>query len=279
MSEEEIIRYYDDCHQDYQIVWHLNSHYCMHYGYWTDTTVRLRQALVEMNQQVALKAGISRNQKVLDAGCGVGGSAFFLAEKYQCQVEGITLSQKQVNFATQKALELNLTDRVRFSVDDFTSTHFAGDTFDVVWAIESVCHAREKSEFLKEAYRVLKPGGKLIVADFFVNDGGEQRGRRWIDRWEKAWAIPKFEVLPEFLTKSKVVGFKQLSEENITRHIYPSAKRLYYCYVPGMICHGVLSLFGKRTKYNARNVWSTLYQYKALKKKLWNYHLVRAVKE
>lgn len=279
MSEEEIIRYYDDCHQDYQIVWHLNSHYCMHYGYWNARTVNLRAALVEMNHQVALRAEVRNHQKVLDAGCGVGGSAFFLAQKLQCQVEGITLSKKQVEFATQKAYELNLSNRVRFSVGNFTSTHFDDGSFDVVWAIESVCHAAEKRDFLKEAFRVLKPGGRLIVADFFVNEKPEENGKRWIQRWENAWAIPKFESLHDFLLKTSQVGFKQLMDENITDNIYPSAKRLYYCYIPGMICHNVLSLLGRRTDYNARNVWSTLYQYKALQKNLWNYHLVRAVKE
>src|SRR5207249_8143966 len=97
------------------------------------------------------------------------GSSIFLSRIFGCQVEGITLSTKQVNYATQKGIQFGVSGKVNFTVGNYLDTKFPDNYFDVVWAIESVCHAPEKGDFIKEAYRVLNKGGRLIIADFFSN--------------------------------------------------------------------------------------------------------------
>jgi tocopherol O-methyltransferase len=278
VSEAEIIEYYDHCHVDYEIVWHLDSKMCMHYGFWDETTPNLRSALVNMNVQVARFAGINEGDYVLDAGCGVGGSSFHLANTYGCRTEGITLSEKQVAYATEKSIALDVSARVGFSKQNFTCTSFPSNHFDVVWAIESVCHAAEKAEFLREAFRVLKPGGTLIVADFFSNEPAEYKKQEWINKWAESWAIPSFEHKDNFVDKAGKVGFMQVKAKDITSFIHPTARRLYYCFVPGIICDGFLRIFGKRTRMNKLNVWSTLYQYKCFKEGACSYYMVKAKK-
>jgi len=279
VTEQDIIEYYDQSYDDYQIVWHVNSRMSMHYGYWDENTRWLRQALTNMNRKLAEIAGIQSHHRVLDAGCGVGGSSIFLAKEIGCEVTGITLSTEQVNKAKANAEKYGVTDKTNFQVANFTSTPFEDHSFDVVWCIESVCHANEKSDFLKEAFRLLKKEGTLIVADFFRTEKKPSLDTNaWMKKWAQAWAIPDFEKLSSFESKAFQNGFPSVKNFDITKPIYPTAKRLYYCLVPGIICDGFLRIFGKRTKWNKGNVWSTLYQYRALQEGFWDYRVVKAIK-
>jgi len=142
-----------------------------------------------------------------------------------------------------------------------------------------VCHAFDKEIFLEEAFRVLKKGGRLVVADFFSNSEEYNNDpNSWLQKWAHTWAVPSFECLDIFKMNAAKTGFKNAQSRNITSHIMPTVKRLYYCFIPGVICDNFLRIFGKRTPLNKANVRSTLYQYKSLKAGMWSYHFFKATK-
>jgi cyclopropane fatty-acyl-phospholipid synthase-like methyltransferase len=279
VTDQQIIDYYEKSYDDYQIVWHVNSRMSMHYGYWDETTRSLKDALTNMNRQLAIIAGVQPHHHVLDAGCGVGGSSIYLAKEVGCRVTGITLSGAQVKKATENAMKHGVSDRVTFSVANFSATPFADESFDVIWCIESVCHANDKGAFLREAFRLLRKGGTLIVADFFRTEKDPMLDtHHWMERWANTWAVPDFEKLSSFESKAKDSGFASVANTDISKPIFPTAKRLYYCLVPGIICDGFLRIFGRRTSWNMGNVWSTLYQYRSLVEGFWDYRVVKAIK-
>jgi ubiquinone/menaquinone biosynthesis C-methylase UbiE len=194
-------------------------------------------------------------------------------------VEGITLSKQQVHFATEKARQLGLSQKINFSTRNYLHTKFPDNYFDVVWAMESVCHASDKKNFLEEAFRVLKKGGRLVVADFFSNaEEYNKDPESWLQKWARTWAVPSFECLDAFTANALNAGFENVYSQNIDSHILPTAKRLYYCFIPGVICDNFLRIFGKRTALNKANVRSTLYQYRSLKAGMWSYHFFKATK-
>ena len=123
-----------------------------------------------MNEVMMEAANIKSTDKVLDAGCGIGGSSIFLAEKIGCNVTGISLSEKQINKAKELAIKKKVEDKVDFKVMNYCATDFPDESFDIVWGCESICYADDKEQFIKEACRLLKPGGRLVVADGFVTD-------------------------------------------------------------------------------------------------------------
>ncbi|PCJ11734.1 MAG: SAM-dependent methyltransferase, partial [Gammaproteobacteria bacterium] len=149
---EEIVDYYDNCEFDYKVLWRLDRCLAMHYGYWDETTEGVSDALVRENEILAQRAGITDQHKVLDAGCGVGGSSIWLARNVGCEVVGITLSAEQVNTCTANAKEHEASDKTSFKVNDYCNTEFEDNSFDVVWAVEPVCHAPNKADFVKEAF-------------------------------------------------------------------------------------------------------------------------------
>jgi tocopherol O-methyltransferase len=94
-------------------------------------------------------------------------AARFGLPKINVQVTGITLVPHQVKKAKKNARKSKVHDRVLFFEQDYTLTSFPDESFSLIWACESVCHAQEKINFYKEAYRLLKPGGSLIIAEYF----------------------------------------------------------------------------------------------------------------
>jgi len=278
-SSEDIATYYDVSEDHYMYFWDLNQSHALHYGYWDSTTKTFREALANINKVLSEKAAITEDMHVLDAGCGIGGSSIWLAKNKQTNVTGITLSAKQAARANAYVKQIGLSGKVQFQVQDFTNTNFDDASFDVVWAIESVCHASNKEDFIKEAHRLLKPGGQLVMADFFIVKEGSAKDQSEIDAWGNGWAVPFFEkknVFFEMLTRS---NFSNVNMLDSTHHIMKSAKRLYYSFFPGWVSSKLYNLFNRNTtEFSKKNVYTAFYQYETLKKGLWEYCIVHAKK-
>lgn len=280
VENRDIIHYYETCDEHYSMLWHLDTHMAMHYGFWEKGTKNLKEALFNLNEQLAKAVNIGADDHVLDAGCGVGGSSLYLGKTRGCKVDGITLSSKHVKQANEKSEKDGLKGLVNFSVNDFTSTQFADGTFDVVWAIESVCHANEKKDFLKEAFRVLKKGGRLVMVDFYRTMAEPTTEQAyWLDNWARTWAVPQYEFIDSFVQKAIEVGFQQVKTNNYTKNIWPSARILFFYFFPGIVWNYLLKLVNKHNQAHIENIWSAYYQFHALRKGYWSYQMVTAIKQ
>src|SRR5437588_8503425 len=132
--------YYDQTWLDYRMLWLNPQNRAIHFGYWDEHTHSHAESLLNMNRVLASHLGIRSGQRILDAGCGVGGSAIWLAKTYDVEVVGITPVAGQVARARHYAQEHRVADRVSFEQQDYTHTTFSDASFDVVWAMESLCH-------------------------------------------------------------------------------------------------------------------------------------------
>jgi len=159
---ERIGQFYDSSSGLWEQVW--GEH--MHHGYYgIDGKQRKerRQAQIDLIEELLQWADVEQAQHILDVGCGIGGSSLYLAQKYHAQATGITLSPFQANRATQRAQAAGLSQKAEFLVADAQNMPFADNSFDLVWALESGEHMPDKVKFMQECYRVLQPGGKLIM--------------------------------------------------------------------------------------------------------------------
>ncbi len=278
-SSKEVADYYNTTQNHYQKWWKLNKHLSLHYGIHEDGIRSFEESLINTNRVLLKLANITASDKVLDAGCGVGGAALYIAKKKDASVTGITLSKKQVELAGQSAAAKGLSNKVNFLLMDYTQTSFPDESFDVVWACESVSSVADKNLFIKEAFRVLKKGGRLILSDFFKTAQNQTDKHRWVKKWGETWGISNFDTLDLFTEKLYRHGFQKTNSFDYTRKIQKSARRMYYASLMGALPSELYNLTHPRVSRFAKNHYKCgYYQYKALKKNLWKYFVVLAVK-
>ncbi len=135
---------------------------------------------------------------VLDVGCGIGGSARILARDYGLHVLGISISAAQI--ARARSLTPASLPQCRFAVMDALDLQLADASVDAVWSVEACPHMPDKQRYADELLRVLRPGGRLAVADWNRRDpaaGAMNRLERWVMRQLlEQWAHPEFASIP-----------------------------------------------------------------------------------
>jgi MPBQ/MSBQ methyltransferase len=176
----------------------------VHLGHYGEPQRRrdFRQAKVDFVHELVRWSGLDQlppGSRVLDVGCGIGGSARILARDYGFEVLGISISPGQIERARQ------LTPSglsCRFAVMDALALDLEPGSFDAVWTVEAGPHMPDKQRFADELLRVLKPGGLLAVADWNRRDAGVKP----LSRLERSvmhqllvqWAHPEFASIPGF---------------------------------------------------------------------------------
>jgi tocopherol O-methyltransferase len=273
----KLISYFEDTKRDYRLWWMTSTALAMHFGFYDEHSRNHAEALINMNRVLATKAELHSSDRVLDAGCGVGGSAIWLARELGARVVGVNVVPSEIDRGRRYARQRKVADRVTFELQDMSRTAFPDGSFDVVWAIESVCHVPDKREFLAEARRLLKPGGRLVVADAF-----RQRrpfgpaDERLVHDWLSAWMVPDLMTPNEFTDAAQKNGFASVSFEDVRAPLQPSSRRMYRLMrvlYPLGVARRMIGLF---TDVQLANRRSALDQYRVAQRDLLVYGIITA---
>lgn len=160
-----------------------------------------RQAKADFVRMLALWGGLDQlapGSTVLDVGCGIGGSSRLLAREFGLRVIGISISPGQI----ERARSLTPQDLdCRFQVMDALALDLPDGSVDAVWTVEAAPHIADKQRFADELLRVLRPGGRLVAADWNRRD---DHGRPYssLEAWvleqlQVQWAHPPFASIRE----------------------------------------------------------------------------------
>jgi len=244
---QQIQQLYDASSGLWEQVW--GEH--MHHGYYgADGNLKKerRQAQIDLIEELLGWAGVPSNQalcepyRILDVGCGIGGSTLYLTEKFgsiaqnnlkldggvdRVTATGITLSPVQANRAIERAKIAGLESNVNFLVADALNMPFPDESFDLVWSLESGEHMPDKIKFLQECCRVLKPGGTLILATWCHRPLGESAGeltdaeRKELAEIYRVYALPYVISLPEYEEIVRSLPFTSIRTADWSKAVAP----------------------------------------------------------
>lgn len=220
---QQIQAFYDASSNLWEQVW--GEH--MHHGYYGPDgrqSKARRQAQIDLIEEFLLWGKVQRPQTILDVGCGIGGSSLYLAEKYQAKVTGITLSPVQANRAQARAQAAKLSARTTFQVADALHMPFPDGSFDLVWSMESGEHMPDKTQFLQECCRVLKPEGRLLVATWCHRPTPPAltwSEQRLLDDIYRVYYLPYVISLPEYAEIAQTLPLADLQTADWSTAVAP----------------------------------------------------------
>jgi ubiquinone/menaquinone biosynthesis C-methylase UbiE len=190
-----------------------------HWGYWDETNpeASLGEAADRLTQIMIDKSAVSEGKRFCDLGCGIGIPAMRIARAKGCFVDGITISKYQYEKAKKLAQEAGMCDRTHFMLGNALEMPCDDGTYDGGWFFETIFHMGHR-EALREAYRILKPGATLLIADLPTRSNVTEEFKIFAKDKIHSVFIPK-EDYPRLLDE---VGFDLIEMDDVTDYVIPS---------------------------------------------------------
>lgn len=247
-----------------------------HFGFYPkNKRIFEREAQILMQDLIAKKLGLSKRDKVLDAGCGQGIVSTYLSKKFGCKIEGITIPPFEIKKAKFLADKLKVSNKVHYSLMDYSDLKFKDNYFDCIYTMESLSHSINIKKTLKEFYRVLKKRGRIALFEYSLADDNK------FSSYEKGMLnkiiySSAMDGLKEFRHNKfqeilKEIGFKNIKVENISENVQPSLNRLRRF---ALIPYFFVKLFGLQE--NHPNLTAAVEFCKMAKKDLIRYNIFTA---
>jgi 27-O-demethylrifamycin SV methyltransferase len=195
----------------------------LHHGYWNDASddATLAEAGNRLTDKLSGLLPIKPGERLLDIGCGVGHPAMRLAGAHDIEVVGVSISRQQVRRANDRAATAGLGDRLSFQYADAMDLPFPDESFDLVWALESLHHMPDRWQVVRQAARILRPGGRMAIGDFLLR-GGEKNEEEAARVDLVRMGVLKLLELGDYQAKLREAGLEPEAALDVSDHTRPS---------------------------------------------------------
>jgi len=203
----------------------VDQTHCIHHGYYEKGIRTHVQSVLNMNDFIGrllkLDSEIKQCKKILDAGCGIGGTVVYFAKKFpDIKFTGINIVPDHIEMAKNLAKEKKVLSNTDFFVKDFVDTDLSSNHFDAIYLMESSCYALQKQMLIREMYRILKPGGILVITDVFRTLVELNPILTNIyDSFCKGWGLSDLIDIEEFIFYLEKEGFHNIVNKAVTKHV------------------------------------------------------------
>ena len=219
----KIKRYYRDSYSGYKYLHSKEGAVHMALNY--DGTFNENGFYAQANE-ISSIIETSEIKNVLELGCGKGFNSIYLARKNpDVKFIGIDVTDEHLLTANIKS---QIFENIEFSYGDFHDLDFHDSSFDLIFELESICHASDMRKVLSEIYRVLKPCGQFILYEGFKEEGYENLSeslKKAAILTEKSMAVNDFEKIDNWLKIASEVGFKVKIISELSEAIMPNLGR------------------------------------------------------
>ncbi len=224
IERESIVDYYRKSSAVYT---YLHSyHGCVHMALSPDGIFRKRGFYEQLNE-IAGQINRPQVKNVLELGCGKGFNLLFLAGRFpDVHFSGIDITDKHLAVAQKKSSSVR---NLNIAYGDFHQLHYADASFDLIFELEAVCHARKSRQVLSEVFRVLKKGGRFLLYDGFRANDFEalpEHLKKAAIVVEKSLAVDRFEKIDCWIKTAEEEGFTLKMNKDLSRTIMPNLARL-----------------------------------------------------
>jgi ubiquinone/menaquinone biosynthesis C-methylase UbiE len=201
-------------------------------GYWRDAA-DLDAASDALAMLVGETAALGPEDTVLDCGFGFGDQDILWAQTLKPgRIIGLNITASQVELARRRVATLGLDEQVDLRQGSATDMPIASGSVDKVVAVECAFHFRSREDFLREAWRVLRPGGRLVLADIIPMPALSGFPLRLEQQLSWGLVAGKFAIPPEnaytrptYHAKLAMRGFGDIRVESIREHVYAPLHR------------------------------------------------------
>ncbi|GAA2520154.1 SAM-dependent methyltransferase [Winogradskya humida] len=195
----------------------------MHVGYWTgpDDHSPMLEAINRCTDLVVSQLRLGPRDRLLDIGCGVGVPAIRAAHMYDADVVGIANSEWQVEEAQLRVKQHGVRAHVTIEFGDANALKYPDASFDAVLAFQSLQHAEDRSRWLDEMFRVLRPGGQVVIVDFYARTPLTDEDRQILLAQGMEPPLPSDELRATIAASGFVIGDVIDGSENVRRS-YPA---------------------------------------------------------
>ena len=185
----------------------------------SDGARRRTAGLEHVNSRLLEAAGLAANPRVLDAGCGFGGTIFHWHSRLGGSYDGLTLSRVQQRVARREARRRGIADNCRFHLQSYDMP--VAGTFDAVVAIESLIHSRDLNTTIPNLARSLRPGGVMVILDDMattnIDDAAPDDARALRDHWGCA----RYSTQEDYWNAVGLAGLRVSHEDDLTAQVQP----------------------------------------------------------
>jgi tocopherol O-methyltransferase len=223
IKPSDVAAHYNSLDRFYREIW--GEH--VHHGFWESGKESTDEAVIHLSQFLANWLKIDRGDRILDVGCGYGGTSRLLAESYQAKVTGFTLSAEQKKFADSKAVKKGA---VEILCQDFLENTFRPECFDAVISIECLEHIEDKPKAFAEIFRLLKPGKRMAIAVWSAHEAPNRLQSHMLEAICREGRLPSMPSGTEYEQLMTDAGFHVVKGREIADQVKKTwaicAKRL-----------------------------------------------------
>ncbi len=222
-NKKSVVFYYDVLTEPYRHFWGD----FFHPGIFENSRETLRNALSRTHELLLKDSKLNSSSIAIDLGCGIGSLCFLISKRIGCKVVGANFSKFQLKIARKLAKKYKL-GNVEFRDIDVSQIKTPKDTFDAAFLIDVACHFPNKKKALENIFKIIKPGGRLIVMDWLQKDSLNLFEKELLIKpFNKYWNFPYIESFEGYQKLFRKVGFKIVKAYDITNKVKRNWEMFY----------------------------------------------------